>query len=91
MAITNKQIIEMYRAEKNIPADVELYTFAAWKRLGFSVKKGEKSAHVVALWKYTEKKKKKDENGKEVQTGGYCVTRNMHLFTREQVESLKAK
>ena len=90
MAITNKQIMEIYRAENNIPADVELYTFAAWKRLGFSVKKGEKSTHVVVLWKYAEKKKN-DENGEEKQTGGYCVTRNMHLFTREQVEPLKAK
>ena len=90
MAITNKQIMEMYRAEKGISADVELYTFATWKRLGFSVKKGEKSTHVVALWKYAEKKKK-DEDGEEKQSGGYCVTRNMHLFTREQVEPLKAK
>ena len=89
MAITNKQIMEMYRAEKGISADVELYTFAAWKRLGFSVKKGEKSTHVVALWKYTEKKKDEDEEEKQI--GGYCVTRNMHLFTREQVEPLKAK
>ena len=89
MAITNKQIMEMYRAEKGISADVDLYTFAAWKRLGFSVKKGEKSTHVVALWKYTEKKKDEDEEEKQI--GGYCVTRNMHLFTREQVEPLKAK
>ena len=86
MAITNKQIMEMYRAENNIPETVELFTFASWKAKGYKVKKGEHAKHQVSLWKYREKAKKE---GEEEATGGYCVHRTMNLFTSEQVEPIK--
>jgi len=32
------------------------HTFAAWKKLGYAVKKGQKAAFKADIWKYTEKK-----------------------------------
>ena len=82
MAITTKQIMEMYRAENNIPNEVELFTFAAWKERGYTVRKGEHAKHKVNLWKYRER-----EN-KDGMKNGYCIHRTMNLFTREQVEPI---
>ena len=33
----------------------QFHTFAEWKRMGYSVKKGAKSAITCQLWKYTDK------------------------------------
>lgn len=41
--MNNATLILHAKAANNIPLDEELHTFAEWKRLGFSVKKGEKS------------------------------------------------
>ena len=38
-----------------------IHTFNGWKQLGYSVKKGEKSAIKFPIWKYTEKPKKEEE------------------------------
>lgn len=86
MAVTNKQIMELYRAENNIPDTVELLTFASWKAKGYKVKKGERAKHKVELWKYRENKKQ-DEDGIEIKSG-YCIHRNMNLFTIDQVEKI---
>ena len=86
MAITNSELMLAYRMEHNIPESVELFTFGAWKAKGCKVKKGEKAAHKVHLWKHVNKVKEQD--GEEVKTG-FCVTRTMSLFTREQVEPIK--
>lgn len=86
MAITNNELMLAYRMEHGIPESVELYTFGAWKAKGYKVKKGEKAAHKVPLWKHVDKVKEQD--GEEVKTG-FCVTRTMSLFTREQVEPIQ--
>jgi hypothetical protein len=38
----------------------QFHTFAEWKRMGYSVKKGAKSAITCQLWKYTDKPGKAD-------------------------------
>lgn len=38
-----------------------IHTFNGWKALGYSVKKGEKSAIKFPIWKYTEKEKPEAE------------------------------
>ncbi len=38
-----------------------IHTFNGWKALGYSVKKGEKSAIKFPIWKYTEKQKPEEE------------------------------
>lgn len=39
----------------------QIHTFNGWKALGYSVKKGEKSAIKFPIWKYTEKAKAEEE------------------------------
>lgn len=85
MAITNKAIIEAYKAEQGLPVEYPLFTYAVWKTKGYQVKKGEKCKHRVCLWKYGEKKIEQD--GQE-RTVGRCFHKTMSLFSMEQVERI---
>ena len=85
MAITNKAIIELYKAENGLPVNYPLFTYAAWLKQGYQVKKGEKCRHRVCLWKYGEKKI--EQEGQE-RTVGRCFHKTMSLFTSEQVEKI---
>lgn len=87
MAITNKAIIELYKAENGLPLDMPLYTWAVWHNMGYRVRKGEKCRHRVCLWKYGEKKI--EQEGQE-RTVGRCFHKTMSLFTIEQVEKITA-
>ena len=87
MAITNKAIIELYKAENDLPINYPLFTYAAWLKQGYQVKKGEKCHHRVCLWKNGEKKIEQD--GQE-RTVGRCFHKTMSLFTIEQVEKITA-
>ena len=82
MAITNKAIIEAYKATNNIPLTMPLYTWAVWKNMGYRVRKGEKCKHRVQMWRYGEKKIEQDGQEKTV---GRCFHKTMNLFTSEQV------
>lgn len=86
MAITNKAIIELYKAEQGLPVNYPLFTYAAWLNQGYRVRKGEKCKHRVQLWKMGQKK---DDEGNMVNTGR-CFHKTMSLFTREQVEKITA-
>ena len=86
MAITNKAIIELYKAEQGLPVNYPLFTYAAWLKQGYQVKKGEKCRHRVQMWKMGTKK---DEEGNVVDTGR-CYHKTMNLFTVEQVEKIAA-
>lgn len=85
MAITNKAIIELYKAENGLPLDYPLYTWAVWHNMGYKVRKGEKCKHRVCLWKYGEKKIEQD--GQE-RTVGRCFHKTMSLFEMSQVERM---
>ena len=84
MAITNKAIIELYKAENGLPVDYPLYTWAVWHNMGYRVRKGEKCRHRVTLWKMGTKK---DDEGNMVNTGR-CFHKTMSLFSMEQVERM---
>lgn len=86
MAITNKAIIELYKAENGLPINYPLFTYAAWLKQGYQVKKGEKSKHRVSLWKYAQRTVEQD--GQE-QTVGRCFFKTVSLFTMEQVERIE--
>ena len=86
MAITNKTIIELYKAENGLPLDMPLYTWAVWRNMGYQVRKGEKCKHRVTMWKMGQKK---DDEGNMVDTGR-CFHKTMSLFTSEQVEKITA-
>lgn len=85
MAITNKAIIDAYKAANNIPLTSPLYTWGVWRNLGYQVKKGEKCRHRVALYKHTEKMIKQD--GQE-RTVGRCFVKTANLFEMSQVERM---
>ena len=85
MAITNKAIIEAYKAAQGLPLDMPLFTYGAWKSKGYQVKKGEKCRHRVALYKHTEKTIEKD--GQE-RTVGRCFVKTANLFEMSQVERM---
>lgn len=85
MAITNKAIIELYKAEQGLPINYPLFTYAAWLKQGYQVKKGEKCKHRVSLWKYAQRTVEQD--GQE-QTMGRCFFKTVSLFTMEQVERI---
>lgn len=87
MAITNKAIIELYKAENGLPVDYPLYTWAVWYNMGYRVRKGEKCKHRVTLWKHTEKKIEIEQEGQK-RTVGRCFHKTMSLFEMSQVERM---
>lgn len=86
--MTNKQIIAAYKLEKGIPLDTQLNTYEAWKKLGYKVKKGEKSEHKITVWKYSVKIVEDKETGEEKKISR-CFPRLSAFFTTEQVEPIK--
>lgn len=85
MATTNKAIIEAYKAEQGLPVNYPLFTYAAWLKQGYQVKKGEKCRHRVPLYKHTTKTI--DQDGQE-QTISKCFIKTANLFTSDQVERM---
>nr|DAX93288.1 MAG TPA: protein of unknown function (DUF1738) [Caudoviricetes sp.] len=83
----NKEIISRYIAMNELEPSIELHTFAEWKRLGYKVKKGEKSKHKISIWKRATKKVE-NEKGEEVEIQNYFLKLSA-FFTKEQVEKLE--
>ena len=54
--------------KKQIELPETIHTFAAWKSLGYIVRKGEKAKAAFTIWKYTESKKQNDEEEAEGMT-----------------------
>ena len=82
--MTNQQIVAAYKREQNIPLDTPLYTYGAWYKMGYRVKKKKKCRHRVQLWKMGQKK---DDEGNIVNTGK-CFHKIMHLFDETQVTKM---
>ena len=83
--MTNREIIEREKKLHNIEED--LYTFIEWKKIGYSVKKGEKAKVQTKLWKKVNYVKV-DEDEKEHKASKFVLV-NASLFTRSQVEIIK--
>ena len=73
----------------------QFHTFAEWKRMGYSVKKGAKSAITCQLWKYTDKPGKAAREAAEAagkdapETDPHFYMAKAHLFHALQVEKSK--
>lgn len=65
-----------------------LKTFAEWKKVGMSVKKGEKATLKVGLWKPVTVKEKDKKTGEEKEVRQFIKT-TCFLFNPEQVQPLK--
>lgn len=68
-----------------------IHTFAAWKALGYSVKKGEHARITTRLWKFKKEKvtmENTDGETVEQDTHNYYLCKAF-LFTAEQVEKIE--
>ncbi|WP_317335991.1 hypothetical protein [Dysosmobacter welbionis] len=68
-----------------------IHTFPEWKRMGYSVKKGEKAAIKTRLWKYTTQPTKAAREaaelaGKEPDADPHYYLAPAYLFTAAQVQ-----
>ena len=64
-----------------------IHTYQGWKKLGYKVKKGEKSKIKFPIWFY--RKKKKEAEDETASESGNCYMRTAAWFTRDQVEKNK--
>lgn len=87
--MNNATLILQAKAANNIPFDEELHTFAEWKRLGFSVKKGEKARCKIAIWNKSSKNKKEDEEQQE--DDSYFYIKVAAFFSINQVQPIDVK
>ena len=90
--MTNTAIILSYMQSNNLdPNKIVLHTYATWKKLGYQVKKGEKSQHKIPVWKPSTKKVEvENEDGKkEEKTNGRYFIKTSAFFTQEQVERIE--
>lgn len=88
--MTNTQIILDYKVANEIDLDAPFHTYQVWNRLGYKVKKGEKSQHKIAIWKPSTKKVEvENEEGEiEEKTNGRFFLKLSAFFTEEQVEKV---
>lgn len=87
------KVIDANGEEKEIELPEQIHTFAAWKQLGFSVKKGEHSNIKFAIWKYAEKQKDESEKvGNPIADApqSKMFMKVASFFTASQVEPIKA-
>lgn len=90
--MTNTAIILNYMQVNNLdPNKIVLHTYATWKKLGYQVKKGEKSEHKIPVWKPSTKKvevENEDGEKEKVDNGRYFI-KTSAFFTQEQVERIE--
>ena len=90
--MTNTAIILSYMQSNNLdPNKIVLHTYATWKKLGYQVKKGEKSKNKIPVWKPSTKKVEvENEDGtKEEKKNGRYFIKTSAFFTQEQVERIE--
>lgn len=73
---------------QQMPEPEELHTFAAWKSIGFSVKKGEKAVTKITIWKHSAKKVENEDGTEEEKTRMFMKT--AAFFAASQVERISA-
>lgn len=83
--MTNYQIIENAKNELGLDEDLILKTYQDWKRLGYQVKKGEKSVMACMIW-FPKKSKVKNETDSEEGNDGSFFKSKAFFFSQNQVE-----
>lgn len=92
VTMTNAQIILAYMVQHDLdPETTILHTYETWKKLGFQVKRGEKSQHKITIWKYSSKKIESEDSDDEEKTVGRCFPKLSAFFTQDQVEKAEVK
>lgn len=88
--MTNAEIIS--KAMQLAGIEEPIHTFEAWKKLGFQVKKGEKTMIKIMIWKQGKQKEVEImENGakKKHMVEGNFFLKNSCFFGLHQVEPIK--
>ena len=66
-----------------------IHTYAAWKELGYQVKKGEKAVTSFTIWKYAKVKHDVEDDDEQNQTPeGRLFMKKAFFFKRSQVEAI---
>ena len=87
--MTNTAIILGYMQLNNLDTNkIVLHTYAQWKKLGYQVKKGEKSKHRISVWKRSIKKVENEDGEKEEVDNGRYFLKESAFFTQDQVEAV---
>ena len=76
-----------------------IHTFSAWKKAGFTVKRGEHAVACFPVWKYSERRNASADGEAEEETSadgetapaGYMRLRKAFFFSASQVEPLTAR
>lgn len=79
--------------ETTIEIPEEIHTFAHWKELGYSVRRGEKAIAKLNIWKCVTKKRmvtEEESNTIEVDESSMFM-KSSAFFAAHQVEPLKAR
>lgn len=85
--MTNLQILISECSARGITEEV--HTFARWKQLGYSVKKGEHALFSTSLWKQCKGRRKDNEEiSDNSEPTGRCYLCKSYLFGRSQVEEI---
>lgn len=73
------------KKEVELPEDI--HTFAGWKALGYSVKKGEKAVSKFPIWKYVKAKASEAEDANaDGEASGHCIMKVAAFFSASQVQ-----
>ena len=87
---TVKLIVGDTEIETEMPEAI--HTFAGWKALGFSVRKGEHAVANFPIWKYTERQRKESElTGNPIidaNSVSNMFMKNSFFFSASQVEKI---
>lgn len=87
--MTNTAIILSYMQMNQLDTNkIVLHTYAQWKKLGYQVRKGEKSNHRISVWKRSTKKVENEEGEKEEVDNGRYFLKESAFFTQDQVEAV---
>lgn len=101
MAMKNVEIVFLERMQLAEAGIIEflpdgmpepIYTYAAWKNLGFQVRKGEEHIAEFAIWKNDNRQPKpeKDEEGKTKVRRRKMFLGKAYFFKRSQVDPIPA-
>ena len=85
--MTNYQIIENAKIELGLDEDLILKTYQDWKRIGYQVKKGEKSVMTCMIWFPKKSNVKVDADSEEVNEDSFFKSKAF-FFSQNQVEKI---
>ena len=73
--------------EKAVELPEDIHTFAGWKALGYSVKKGETAVSKFPIWKYVKAKASEAEDANaDGEASGHCIMKVAAFFSASQVQ-----